>query len=93
MDQDLPMQFGIAVDTDGTPVVLLILPDLVSPETGEGTNILIGDADEAKHFATLVVQAALVASDMEEELGPDPDEDFLATIVQKYSQKLAAPYN
>lgn len=93
MDQELPMQFGIAMDSDGVPVVVLILPGLPDPETGEGTNILIGDSDEARTFATYVVQAALVAEDMAEELGEAPHEERVAEITKKYASKLSAPFN
>ena len=92
-EETMPLQFGIAMDDYGTPVVVMILPDFVDPDTGGGVSILIGDAEDAEAFAAQVVQAAVVTTQIADELGPAPTEAHTSNVLAKYAALLAAPFN
>jgi hypothetical protein len=95
MEQDeMPIQFGIAMTPDMTPIVVMILPDVVNPDTGEdGYVIPLGDAAAAEQFSSYLLRVSALTVDMENDLGEDPDEEDVLEIVAKYAQILSAPYN
>lgn len=95
MDSDYPpIQFALAMTHSNVPLVVMILPDIVDPDTGEeGYIIPIGLVEDVQNFAASLLKVAGLVDKMTEDLGEDPDDETVREIAEKYAQILSAPYN
>ena len=92
-DEDISIQLGITIDENSVPLIVMVFPEVVDPDSGDELTILLGDAEDAAAFATHLLRAGQVTVDMREELDGVSDPESVTKIVSNYAKKLQAPYN
>jgi hypothetical protein len=93
VEEDIAIQLGITVDDEGSPLIVMVFPDIFDPDTGDELTILLGDAEDAAVFATQLLRAGQTAVELGEELEGVNDTKSVTEIVSNYAKKLQAPYN
>ncbi len=91
--EEIAIQFGIQLDEDGSPVVVMIFPDIEYGEDEEPMAVLIGDAGSVSVFATQLLRVGQIASDLTEEVAGVDDHERVMDILNDYGKRLNSPYN
>lgn len=92
-DDVMQIQFGVSVDDDGVPVVLMILPEVENPETGEAFTLSLGDAYSVGIFAQSALRTAQVCEAVECSLDGDESKEDVERIMFDCASLINAEYN
>ena len=93
--EDLTIQLGVSLDDEGRPVVLMVLPGIQDPDTGEDDlTVMIGTPDEVlTTFIDTVARTARVAAMVEDYLTGDEDAEEVELILNECAWRVSAEYN
>lgn len=92
-DDEMSIQFGVSVDHDGQPVVLMVLPDVTDEDTGEPIKISIGDPYSVSVFVGSALRTARVAEAAAELLTGDESKDEVERLLFDCAMRISAEYN
>jgi hypothetical protein len=96
-DDDIAIQFGITIDEDGTPVVLMTFPGVpgisYGPDDDDELSIIVGTAEDTSVFATHLLRAGQVAVELGDAIRDVEDRDELIEIISEYAKRINSPYN
>lgn len=91
--EEISIELGIQLDEHGEPMVVMIFPEIINPETDDYMSIAIGDGGDAAVFATHLIRAGQITVQLSEDLTGVEDPDEIYNIIQEYGRRLNAPYN
>lgn len=90
---EVSIQFGIQLDEDDSPVVVLIFPEIEDPDTADYLTISIGGPSDVAVFTTQLLRAGQFALELSEELAGVEDRDRMSEIISNYGKRMNSPYN